>query len=40
MMLNLSYLTATNAKYQLLFHIYNVSAISVHSYREAFNERT
>ena len=40
MMLNLSYLTAINAKNQLLFHIQSISAISGHSYRAAFNKRT
>ena len=35
MMLNLSYLTVTNAKNQLLFHIQSISAASVHSYRPA-----
>ena len=40
MKLNLSYLTATNAKNQLLFHIQNISAASVHSCRAAFNKRT
>ena len=40
MMLNLSYLTATNAKNQLLCRIQSISAVSVHSYGTAFNKRT
>ena len=37
-MLNLSYVTATNAKNKLLFYIQSISATSVYSYRAAFNE--
>ena len=40
MMLNSSHLSSTNAKNQLLFYIQNISAISAHSFREAFNKRT
>ena len=40
MMLNSSYLISTNAKNQLLFYIQSISAISVRSYRAAFNKRT
>ena len=40
MMLTLSYLTATNAKNELQFHIHNINAIFAHSFRAEFNKRT